>query len=580
MKRLAVIAMLLTGGIPAGSDLSPGVAPSPRHPERGGVGVSERKDLKLRKAWPGPTSGQLHSGQVTANASDSTWHVHLPAAVGGERSVGPGFSRGFETGMRFKPAKRATENRLLFRPLTRAQWAATSQTPAEAGAYRSVAAYSGSAQPRNLSTNHQPATSNNPSPTPANTITPTNPPNTYLGVGTCVNSGCHGSTEPLNASPVLQNEFYTWLNNDRHAGAYNVLLTDRSARIARNMRLRQKAWQETLCLDCHTTNVPVAQITGIIDPEDGIQCEACHGPAAGWRAEHTEEGWTHEKSIARGMTDLRRIDNRAALCGACHVGNAKKEVAHELIASGHPLLAFELDNFTETMPPHWALNYEGGRDTHGVRAWAVGQLVQFRQSLDNLARHARGDNWPEFSDMSCTNCHHDLATGAPRQQRGYPDRAGLPAWSPQHWAMLRPLLARVSPQTRDQLDPLIRQLARAVSHMNDPSAVATTADRARKLTDPLVSQVDNLRWTDTDIRTLMTTIASDRDFILTSDVQAAEQTALALQSLSSALTRRNPRLLRSNMTRAIDALFDEVRNRDEYDAGRFVEKLGAVKSSL
>src|SRR5688572_30908494 len=31
----------------------------------------------------------------------------------------------------------------------------------------------------------------------------------YIGVGSCVNSGCHGSTEPLKASRVLQNEFYT-----------------------------------------------------------------------------------------------------------------------------------------------------------------------------------------------------------------------------------------------------------------------------------------------------------------------------------------------------------------------------------
>jgi len=423
------------------------------------------------------------------------------------------------------------------------------------------------AQPPSTPTNQQPATSNTAA-------------GGYIGVGSCVNSGCHGSTQPLSASHVLQNEFYTWLNNDRHAGAYNVLLTDRSARIARNMRLRSKAWQENLCLDCHTTNVPAAQVTGIIDPEDGIQCEACHGPASGWRAGHTEEGWTHEQSVARGMIDLRSINSRGTLCVACHVGNARKEVDHELIASGHPVLAFELDNFTETMPPHWTLNYEGGRDTHGVRAWAVGQVVKFRQSLDNLARHARGDEWPEFSEMSCTNCHHDLKTGASRQQRGWPDRAGLPAWSPQHWALLRLLIARVSPQSRDALDPLVRQLARGVSRMNDPGAVATTADRARQLTDSLIPRVDALRWTDPDIRALMTAITHDRDFILSSDVQAAEQSALALQSLSSALTRRNPRLLRSPMVRAIDALFDEVKNRDDYDPARFVEKLSAVKASL
>jgi hypothetical protein len=401
---------------------------------------------------------------------------------------------------------------------------------------------------------------------------PPTPAGQYIGVGSCVNSGCHGSTEPLNASKVLQNEFYTWLNRDRHAGAYNVLLSDRSARIARNMRLKNKAWQENVCLDCHTTNVPAANVSGVIDPEDGIQCEMCHGAASGWRAGHTEEGWTHEMSIGAGMIDLRSPANRGAVCVACHVGNGKKKVDHELIASGHPILAFELDNYTESMPPHWTPS----RDTHGVRAWAVGQVVKFRQSLDNLSRHARGEDGPEFSDMSCSNCHHDLKNSGWRQERGWPDRAGLPAWSPQHWAMLRLLIGRISAESRDELDPLVRQIARGVARMNDPSGVAANAERARKIADALVPKVDAMRWSDSDIRAFMTTIAGETP----ADVHTAEQSALALQSLSSALTRRNPRLLRSAMVKSIDALFDDVRDRDAYDPARFAAKLAAVKAGL
>ena len=70
------------------------------------------------------------------------------------------------------------------------------------------------------------------------------------------------------------------------------------------------------------------------------------------------------------MIDLAAVPNRAHTCDRCHLGNAEKEVDHELIASGHPLLAFELDNYTESMPPHWISNSQGGRDTHGARAWA------------------------------------------------------------------------------------------------------------------------------------------------------------------------------------------------------------------
>lgn len=411
---------------------------------------------------------------------------------------------------------------------------------------------------------------------PRNPETPQPTMGRYVGVATCVNSGCHGSTEPLNATRVLQNEYYTWLNHDRHAQAYNILFNERSARIAKNMRLRKRANEEKLCLDCHTTNVPAAQVEGRIDPEDGVQCEACHGPASGWRAGHTDEGWTHAQSVARGMIDLDSVAVRAHICHRCHLGNSEKEVDHELIASGHPILAFELDNYAASMPAHW--KRDESRD--GVNAWATGQIMKFRDALTNLARHARGNEWPEFSDMSCHNCHHDLKGNEWRQQRGWPDRAGLPAWSPQHWAMTRLLIGRVSPQSMGELDPLVAQLGRGVSRMNDPAGVAATADKARAIAQRLVAQFENRRWSDADIRSMMTAIAADRAFIETSDVHAAEQAALSLQSLASVLTRRDPRLLRSPLVKSIDALFEEVRNRDEYVPARFAEKLGAVRAAL
>jgi len=403
----------------------------------------------------------------------------------------------------------------------------------------------------------------------------------YEGVASCANSGCHGSTQPLNTTRILQNEYYTWLSTDRHAQAYNILFNDRSARVARNMHLKGKAYQEPVCLDCHTTNVPARLVTGKVDPEDGVQCEACHGPASGWRAEHTQAGWTHEQSVARGMTDLRNIPTRASNCLSCHLGNNSKEVDHELIASGHPILAFELDNYTETMPPHWRRGKDAQTtETHGARAFAVGQSAAFSQSLDNLARHARGDKWPEFSDMSCINCHHSLETSGWRQERGWPGRAGLPSWSPQHWAVLRLLVGRANPSARAQLDSDVQSIAARVARMNDTNGVAQAATDAKRIINGVTPQIAALSWRDDDVRSLMRTIAGDTDFLLTSDVHSAEQTALALQSLASALTRSNPRLLKSPMTEAIDALFEEIKNRERYEPSRFVQKLTALRSTL
>src|ERR1041385_1344164 len=228
-------------------------------------------------------------------------------------------------------------------------------------------------------------------------------PGAYIGVASCANSGCHGATTPLQATRIRQNEYFTWLHSDRHAAAYNVLFNNVSARIAKNMHLGKKAYQEKLCLDCHSTNVAPQRISGRIDIEDGVQCEACHGPAGGWRAEHATQGWTHAQSVERGMIDLRDTRVRGHLCNSCHVGNNEKDVDHDLIASGHPFLAFELDNYTETMPPHWNPN-----ETHGVPAWAVGQAMAFRDSMTNLARHARVEKGPEVSALRGHNTQHAL----------------------------------------------------------------------------------------------------------------------------------------------------------------------------
>jgi len=119
-----------------------------------------------------------------------------------------------------------------------------------------------------------------------------------------------------------------------------------------------------------------------------------------------------------------------------------------------------------------------------------------------------------------------------------------------------------------------------VSKMNDANGVLQAAVEARRLIDGVTPQIAALSWRDDDVRALMRTIAGDTDFILTSDVHSAEQTALALQSLASALTRNNPRLLKSPMTEAIDGLFEEIKNRERYEPSRFVQKLAALRAAL
>ena len=116
--------------------------------------------------------------------------------------------------------------------------------------------------------------------------TPTLRVGQYVGAATCASGTCHGSVEPRDLYKVKQNEYFIWLKQDRHTQAYNVLLTDKSARIMRNLKIRTKAQESKICLDCHAMNVPKSAQATPIDVAEGISCEACHGPAGGWLAQH------------------------------------------------------------------------------------------------------------------------------------------------------------------------------------------------------------------------------------------------------------------------------------------------------
>src|SRR5207244_208402 len=126
----------------------------------------------------------------------------------------------------------------------------------------------------------------------------------YVGPAACSSANCHGSVTPRSDSKTsLQNEYVTWHRSDRHAKAYEALLTERALHIARLLGMADtsatpsswlaRASHPERCLDCHTLNVPEARqpSTSGVKVEDGVSCEACHGPAGAWLTGHTERDW-------------------------------------------------------------------------------------------------------------------------------------------------------------------------------------------------------------------------------------------------------------------------------------------------
>jgi hypothetical protein len=387
----------------------------------------------------------------------------------------------------------------------------------------------------------------------------------YVGAPSCGSSNCHGSVRPRKVFDVLQNEYFTWLKRDPHyLRAYRVLFEERSRAIARNLGLSAPASESKLCLDCHAMVVPQERQAKKVEIEDGIACEACHGPASGWIEGHTAEDWTYGQSMKAGMVDLRNLSTRAGLCLSCHLGDGGKSVDHELIAAGHPELVFELDNYGQGMPAHW-------RDVGGAAVWAVGQLAAFKEGLDLLARRARSERWPELSELSCDACHHSLAEE--RWRRGPTgDRPGLPRWSPARWAALRHLVAAVDSQARDALDAEVAKLARQAARFSTPpSELAATAEGlSRRLTAVLAK----LAMSPFAADRLFLRLASESDV---ADRQSAEQIYFALRSLSADLLARNPELSRAGIPATLESMRRTLENPYDWNAGRFASQLAELK---
>src|SRR4249919_3913209 len=137
----------------------------------------------------------------------------------------------------------------------------------------------------------------------------------YVGPGSCSAVACHGAIRPVAGARILQTEYSTWVSQDRHARATDVLGNTVSQRMGRilgigNPMLAQK------CLLCHSLDVPPAS-RGRTFATDGVSCEACHGPATGWLGYHVTRDATHDESVKRGMYDTKDVVKRTDKCLTC-----------------------------------------------------------------------------------------------------------------------------------------------------------------------------------------------------------------------------------------------------------------------
>jgi len=410
----------------------------------------------------------------------------------------------------------------------------------------------------------------------------------YTGPGSCASTTCHGSIVPRTDSRVLQNEYSIWIVKDKHSKAYAALTGPIGERMAKILSLGS-AETAPKCLACHALDVPQNLRGRTFELSEGVSCESCHGPAAGWLGPHTERDWTHEKSLALGMYDTRDLTKRTEKCLSCHLGNDEKSVDHEMIAAGHPDLFFELDTFSDVMPRHWKVPGEPGEAPgtdpwYNVRELTTGQAVQLRQSLLRLASRSHGKVWPEYSELQCYACHHSLTPPEQswRQARGYPGRRpGNPPWNPSRYTVFHDVVQQLDGENAEKLDTELTRLAQLMSQLNpDRDAVAASATHSAHLADELTSKINSTAYDPAITLHLLQKLSADAENISAQGEHSAAQAAMAVQSLFLAYDQNEKLQNSAQLREAIKGLFQELQNPSAYDPARFAGQMKQVNALL
>ena len=406
----------------------------------------------------------------------------------------------------------------------------------------------------------------------------------HMGVASCAGSTCHGAVQPWQGSRVLQNEFITWQRDDKHAKAYQVLLNDRSKRIARNLGL-EAAHTAKVCLDCHTDNPPQERRHRTFQITDGVSCEACHGGAGRWIGVHISAAATHKLNVENGLYPSDDPVARARLCLSCHFGDETRFVTHRIMGAGHPRMSFELDTFTAIMPAHFKVDADyrerkGSWD--GVQTWAIGQAMAIGFVLDAMLDPERGRDgiFPELVLFDCYTCHHRMSNlrWAPRASVGLDP--GIPRISDANHLMLQIVAAQVDAPLGKELRAKTRALHLATRTSN--AALLEAAKALKAVTDQLVDKFAKHNFGKADMSALLAGVI---DLGLNGEYQdypGAEQATMALSAIINAMLNVGAidKKQFGPLNAALEKCYAAVEKDEAYNPRAFVTALKEFKAKV
>ncbi len=154
----------------------------------------------------------------------------------------------------------------------------------------------------------------------------------YIGVQKCMS--CH-------KKKLIGDQYGVWKKR-AHSKAFETLQSSEAVKIAKENGLTEPPYESEKCLKCHMTAYGADPSTfeeEPFQPEDGIQCESCHGPCSGYKEQRAVSD--HDQVVAAGLWEPGEDEK---VCTVCHNDEspswdpaegfdydaAKKKIAHPI----------------------------------------------------------------------------------------------------------------------------------------------------------------------------------------------------------------------------------------------------------
>jgi hypothetical protein len=413
---------------------------------------------------------------------------------------------------------------------------------------------------------------------------PINDKQVHLGVASCANSVCHGSVIAHIDSNIAHTEYIVWTRKDPHAQVYRNLFRDDYVEITRKLGLKAPHLEPT-CLACHASNVP-AQFQGDkFSMADGIGCETCHGGSEKYIARHTDKDATRAKNITNGLFPTDDMVERTRLCLSCHYGTSDQFVTHRIMGAGHPRISFELDTFTELLPPHviYDADYAKRKPVYShVKMWALGQAIAAESMLSLLEdKHLQAAGlFPELSLFDCHSCHHPMSqqTWQPKESTGL--GPGAVPLNDSSLLMLHLVLQTIDPALGEQLSSTLKALHTGTN--SSPWVTKKYAAELRDIVKTAITTVERHRFSSAQTVALANALLSSgiageyRDYI------SAEQCVMGIAALVAAWNDVKPFDTATNdqIGQLMNGLYESVANDESFIPGEFEAALSQLKSGL